>query len=282
MSVGIENYRTKMFNFRKLYTYVTFFLLSVSFVTNAFAGEIVLDGIYRGENLYVENPYGSAGVGFCVSEVLVNGNTTTDEINSSFFEIDLSIYNFRYGALLRIVIRHKNGCVPRVLNPEVLTPESTFIIKSISIDKDGFLNWKTLKEHGRLPFVIEQYKWNKWIRIGSVKGKGTASLNQYRYSIDFHSGVNKFRIKQIGSNNKPHYSQSVEFVNNVPEITFIPGNGGKTSQKIFFSEITSFEIYDYYGKLVKTGSDTEVDVSKLKAGTYFLNYDNKTETFTKR
>ncbi len=273
-----------MFIFRKRYIiYIAFFLLfSVSFVENAFAGEIVLDGIYRGENLYVENPYASTGVGFCVSEVLVNGNTTTDEINSSFFEIDLSIYNFRYGALLRIVIKHKDGCVPRVLNPEVLTPESTFIIKSISVDKDGFLNWKTLKEHGKLPFIVEQYRWNKWIRVGSVKGKGTAGLNQYRYGIEFHSGLNKFRVKQIGSNKKPRYSQSVEYLNNVPEVTFIPGNGGKTSQKIYFSTYTRFEIYDYYGKLVKTGADAEIDVSKLKPGTYFLNYDNKTETFTKR
>ncbi len=273
-----------MLKFKHIFTYILFTLtlLSNSFIKNSYAGEIVLEGIYKGENLYVENPYASTGVGFCVSEVLVNGFTTTDEINSSFFEIDLSIYNFRYGALLKIVIKHKDGCTPRVLNPEVLTPESTFEIKSISIDKDGFLNWTTQKEHGSLPFIVEQYRWNKWIRVGSVKGKGTGGPNRYRYSIDFHSGINKFRVKQIGSNKKPHYSQSVEYNNKIPEVTFIPGNGGKTSNKIYFSALTHFEIYDYFGKLIKTGTDTEVNVSKLKPGTYFLNYDNKTETFTKR
>ncbi len=246
------------------------------------AGELVLEGVYKGENLYVENPYSPVGVGFCVSEVLVNGRTTTDEINSSFFEIDLSIYNFRYGALLKIVIRHREGCKPRVLNPEVLTPESTFEIKTISIDKDGFINWSTIKEHGSLPFVIEQYRWNKWIRIGSVKGRGTGGLNRYRYPVEFHSGNNKFRIKQVGSSNKPRYSQSVEYLSNIPEITFVPGNGGKTSTHIYFSGRTRYEIYDYYGKLVKTGTENDVDVSKLKPGTYFLNYDNKTEIFTKK
>ncbi len=251
-------------------------------ITETYAGKIILDGIYRGENLYVENPYASSGVGFCVSEVLVNGRTTTDEINSSFFEIDLSIYNFRYGAVLHVVIVYKNGCVPRILNPEVLTPESTFVIQSVSVDKDGFLNWSTLKEHGSLPFVIEQYRWNKWIRIGSVKGKGVGSLNHYRYSVQFHSGNNKFRIKQIGNNKVPRYSQDIEFFNDVPEITFIPGNGGKTSSEIYFSGFTRYEIYDYYGKLVKTGSDNDVDVRSLKAGTYFLNYDNKTGTFIKK
>lgn len=264
------------------YSVIISILFSSFFVKNSYAEDIVLEGVYKGENLYVENPYASSGVGFCVSEVLVNGNTTTDEINSSFFEIDLSIYNFRYGAILKVVIKHKKGCTPRILNPEVLTPESTFVIKSISVDKDGFLNWTTQKEHGCLPFIIEQYKWNKWIRIGSVKGKGTANLNKYRYSIDFHSGKNKFRIKQIGSKKIPRYSQSAEYLNNIPEITFIPGNGGKTNTKIYFSGLTHFEIYDYYGKLIKTGADTEVDVSKLKKGSYFLNYDNKTETFIKR
>ncbi len=257
-------------------------LTGSSFVTKLYAGEIVLDGIYRGENLYVENPYASTGVGFCVSEVLVNGRTTTDEINSSFFEIDLSIYNFRFGAILHIVIKHKNGCNPRILNPEVLTPESTFIIKSISIDKDGFLNWSTLREHGSLPFIIEQFQWNKWIRIGSVKGKGKGTLNNYRYSIQFHSGNNKFRVKQIGKNKKPHYSQNTEYFNDVPEITFIPGNGGKVTNKIYFSGSTRYEIYNYYGKLVKTGTDNDIDIRRLKSGTYFLNYDNKTETFIKK
>ncbi len=267
---------------RHIFFLIIFFSLSIGFTTNSFAEEIVLEGIYRGENLFVENPYSSTGVGFCVSEVLVNGRTTTDEINSSFFEIDLSIYNFRFGALLKIIIRHKKGCKPRVLNPEVLTPESTFEITNINIDKDGFINWTTVKEHGSLPFIIEQYRWNKWIQVGSVKGKGTSKQNRYRYSVDFNSGLNKFRVKQIGYNKKTHYSKTVEFVNNVPEITFIPGNGGKTYSNIYFSDMTRYEIFDYYGKLVKTGTANDIEIKDLKPGTYFLNYDNKTETFIKK
>ena len=260
-----------------------FFVLFLSFPLYSLGkGEIKLKGIYKGENLYVENPYSSSGVGFCVSEILVNGNTTIDEINSSFFEIDLSIYNFKYGDLLNIVITHRDGCVPRVLNKEVLTPASTFEMQIIVVDKSGFLKWATLKEHGVLPFVIEQYRWNKWIRVGSIKGKGTNKLNKYNFSVDFHSGKNKFRVKQVGSNNKARYSESVEYINSTPVVTFIPGNGGKVTERIFFSSITRFEIYDYYGKIVKTGNSDQINVSSLKSGSYFLNYDNKTATFTKK
>lgn len=172
--------------------------------------------------------------------------------------------------------------MPRILNKEVLTPTSTFEIKYIKANKDGYLNWATINEHGSLPFIIEQFRWNKWIRIGSVSGKGVARLNKYNFNINFHSGKNKFRIKQIGSNNKARYSESVEYINNNPEITFIPGNGGSVTNRIFFSSETRYEIYDYYGKLVKTGISQEIDVTKLKKGKYFLNYDNKTETFVKK
>lgn len=244
--------------------------------------EIRLSGIYKGENLYVENPYSVSGVGFCVSEVLVNGNTTTDEINSSFFEIDLSVFNFKYGDFVDIIIKHRDGCRPRILNKEVISPESTFEIKYIVANKYAYISWATINEHGSLPFIIEQYRWNKWIRVGSVRGKGTGRLNKYTFDINYHSGKNKFRIKQIGSNKKARYSQNVVYNNNIPELTFIPGNGSIVSNIIYFSSETRYEIYDYYGKLIKTGNAQEVKVDKLKKGTYFLNYDNKTETFTKK
>ena len=67
-----------------------FLVLSFGFSkVSAQGGVIILEGNYQGKNLYIQNPFGSNGVGFCVSEVKVNGNITTDEINSSAFEIDM-------------------------------------------------------------------------------------------------------------------------------------------------------------------------------------------------
>jgi hypothetical protein len=169
-----------------------------------------------------------------------------------------------------------------VLNKEVLTPLSTCIIGSITVDQSGNLKWSTTKEHGSLPFIVEQFRWNKWIRLGSVAGKGTAKLNNYGYKVDFHSGLNKFRIKQTGADQRPRYSKTVQIKSNVPENNFIPGNGGKANDMILFSMYTRYEIYDYYGKLVKSGSAHDINIKKLKSGTYFLNYDNKTEMFIKK
>jgi hypothetical protein len=243
--------------------------------------ELTVEGIYKGENLYIENPSPESGVGFCVSEVIVNDFTSTDEINSSFFEVDLGVYDFKFGDPVKIIIRYKKGCEPRVLNSEVLTPFSTYVLKSMSIDESGMLKWSTVNESGSLPFIIEQFRWNKWVRVGSVQGKGIPALNTYYFKLDFHSGLNKFRIKQVGADSKAKYTSNIEFESSQPEINFIPGNGGKTSDMIFFSDATRYEIYDYYGNLMKSGTGNDIDVRKFKPGSYFLNYDNKTETFIK-
>ena len=63
----------------------------------AHAATIVLEGNYQGKNLFVQNPYSEAGVGFCIYQVTVNDKVATDEINSSAFEVDLTNFNLKMG-----------------------------------------------------------------------------------------------------------------------------------------------------------------------------------------
>ena len=104
---------------------------------------IVLEGHYQGKNLYVQNPFSGSGVGFCVIAVYVNGDVTTDQVNSSAFEIDFSNTSLKTGAPVTVKIQHKMDCNPKVLNPEVLRPKSTFDNKTIVIDEKKILNWNT-------------------------------------------------------------------------------------------------------------------------------------------
>src|SRR5690606_15482464 len=85
----------------------------------SWAGVIVVEGRYQGKNLFVQNPFSEAGVGFCVFEVTVNDQIATDEINSSAFEVDLGNYGLKLGDAITVKIKHKDGCTPVVLNPEV-------------------------------------------------------------------------------------------------------------------------------------------------------------------
>lgn len=251
----------------------------IAFSNFASSNVIELEGIFQGKNLYVMNPFSSSGVGFCIYEVNVNGQVTTDEINSSAFEIDLSIYQFKLGDKLEVVIKHKENCKPKVLNPEVLKPKSTFKTVSINVDPNGTLMWKTSGEAGELPYEVQQYRWNKWITVGEVQGKGTPGTHTYKHKVKPHSGNNKFRVRQTDYTKKHNYSKEANFKSRKPPVSFEPK---KPKEKITFSGETMYEIYDYYGNIVKKGYGKEVDVSNLKDGDYFLNYDNKMDTFKKK
>jgi hypothetical protein len=249
---------------------------------------IILQGNYQGKTLYVQNPYGNvSGVGFCVTEVEVNGNKTTDETNSSAFEIDLKPWKLNIGDKVTVKIHHKDGCKPKVLNPEVLKPRSTFEIVNMSVEKDGTFKWTTKNETGKLPFIIEQFRWNKWVKVGEVEGTGTSANNDYSFKISPHSGKNQVRVRQMDFTGQGRPSKSVDFTSEIPESEYTPQ---KTSKDLSFfvkgkpdkSSETMYEIYDQYGNIVKKGFGNKVDVSNLPRGSYYLNYDNKMGEFSKR
>ena len=255
------------------------FLLLLSISAFSFGNVVNLDGIFQGKNLYVMNPFSSSGVGFCVYEVKVNGQVTTDEINSSAFEIDLSLYQLKLGDKLEVEIKHKENCKPKVLNPEVLKPKSTFKTVKIDVSKDGYLNWTTTGETGELPYEVQQYRWNKWVKVGTIEGKGTPGTNTYKYKVNAHSGNNRFRVRQMDYTKKANYSTNADFRSMSPPISFEPQ---KATTTINFSGETQYEVYDYYGNIVLKGVGTKIDISKLAKGDYFLNYDNSMDTFKKK
>jgi hypothetical protein len=268
---------------------ILFALLSgTHFVSAQGNNVIILEGTYQGKVLYVQNPFASSsGVGFCVTEVKVNGNITTDEITSSAFEVDFKPHKLNIGDKVIVQIFHKEGCKPKVLNPEVLKPKSTFEVIGMNADKDGTLTWTTKSETGKLSFVIEQFRWNKWVKVGEVEGMGTPTSNEYSFKIAPHSGKNTLRVRQTDYSGKPRLSKSVEFMSEVSEIDFGPL---KTSKDLSFFKKgapdkpveTMYEIYDQYGNIVKKGFGNKVDVSNLPKGAYFINFDNSMGEFTKK
>ncbi|WP_010662103.1 hypothetical protein [Marinilabilia salmonicolor] len=248
------------------------------FAASLFAGEIEINGSYQGDNLYVQNPYAESGVGFCVFEVMVNGQTTTDEINSSSFEVDLSVFRFAIGEPVQVVIKYKEGCEPAVINPEVLAPRASFKTIDIAIHQDNLI-WKTNHESGTLPFIVEQYRWNKWVQVGSVNGKGVPGTHEYSISVRMHSGENRFRVRQTDHNKKRQLSPEVVLEKDKPAVSLA---SMKVEDSLVFSEPTLYEIYDIQGRIVFKGYDDSVSVQGLDRGEYYLNFDNQMSVFTKQ
>ncbi len=239
------------------------------------AGQIVLEGNYMGKNVFVKNPFGGAGVGFCVFEVTVNGKLDPAEVNQSAFEVDFSTHNLKLGDPVVINIKHKDDCAPEVLNPEVLKPKSTFNAKSISFTDDGILEWTTDNENGQLDYIVEQFRWNKWVKLGEVKGEGTPGVHNYSFKITPHSGENKVRVKQTDFTGRPRYSKSATYNATVPAVTL--DDDKFRGQIEFKGGETLYELYDRYGTIVKKGFGSTVNVENLEKGLYYVSFDNTTK-----
>lgn len=237
----------------------------------SFGGTIIVEGKYQNKNIYVQNGYTDVGVGFCAYAVYVNGKLTNDEVNATAFEIDLQQLQLKYGQEVTIKIMHKDGCnPPRVLNPDALKPVPTFEIVTMKMTNDGLLTWTAKNEGGPMPYIIEQFRWNKWVNVGEVAGLGKPSDNNYKFQVTaLHSGENRFRIKQVGYQSR--YSAEVKIVSSTPKCIFSLSKGTK---QIDFTCGTLYEVYDYYGAVVKKGYGTRVDIASLQKGGYYVCYDN--------
>ncbi|MFT7155013.1 MAG: hypothetical protein ACI8Q1_000012 [Parvicella sp.] len=255
---------------KKLFAISIMLVSLISFAQNETF--IVHEGHYQGKNLYVQNPFAGSGVGFCVIKVSVNGDATTDQISSSAFEIDFANLNLKQGDPVVVKIAHKTDCQPKVLNPEVLRPKSTFATTSIKVESGNLLKWCTTGESGKLTYLVEQYRWNKWIKVGEVDGIGTDAANCYEFQVELHSGTNKFRVKQIDYSGKPNISQSTSIESDNPKLKLIAERGSDVE----FTGETLYEIYDTYGNMVKKGYGKLIDCGNLEKGLYYVNYDNTT------
>lgn len=247
-------------------------------ISTSHAAILVIEGKYQNKNIYVQNAYGGSGVGYCTVEVKVNGNITTDEVNSSAFEIDLVALKLKYGDKVTIEIIHKDFCKPFVLNAQDLKSLPTFEILTMNISSTGILKWTSKAESGPLPYIIEQFKWNKWVPVGEVNGVGTPDTHDYEFQVATHSGENKFRIKQIGLGSLPKYSKPIT----LSAMTEKPNYAlTKEYDALQFSCETAYELYDDYG-IIKKGYGKEIKIENLKKGKYYLCYDNQITEFEKK
>lgn len=243
------------------------------------AAVLIVEGKFQSKNIFIQNSFGSNGVGYCATEIKVNGHITTDEVNSSAFEIDLAAMNIKPGEKVVIEISHKSDCMPVVLNPEVLKPRATFEIVNMNINAKGILKWTSKNEGGSLPYVVEQFKWNKWVYVGEVQGVGGIENHDYTFQVSTHSGENKYRVKQVGLSATPKVSSPV-ILNSTTDKPYYMIT--KDKKNIQFNLETAFEVYDAFGVIVKKGFGKNIDINNLSKGKYYLCYDNQVTEFDRK
>ncbi|MFI5203531.1 MAG: hypothetical protein ACHQF2_03455 [Flavobacteriales bacterium] len=247
--------------------------LLLSYSVYSQSSKLTLNGHYLGQNLYVQNPLSSTGVGFCTKQVFINGKEAQGEFNSSAYVIDFVLNGIKLDDSINVEIIHEIDCTPKVLQP--MHPpirQPLFELVSIKVDTSGKLTWVTKKETTKLFYTVEQYRWNKWITIGTVDSRGSDSISTYTLPVNIHSGENKFRVKQTPPYSKLCISKVATCVSPAkpPKVTV-----DNVKEKISFSCFTTYELYDQYGNMLSRGEGTEADLKICRKGkTYFLNYDN--------
>jgi len=234
--------------------------------------KIVLEGLYQGKNLYVKNPPTDSG--FCTTKVLVNNKEVAFKKESTF-EIEFRELGLELGDSLKVVIDHRGNCKPKVINEMACYSTTTPYIKSMKASKEGVLTWTIDKEQDTIPFIIEHFRWNKWVKVGELQGTSTRAGNEYEFKMTPNSGKNKVRIVLQDDLGRKGFSQAIDFDSGIETETFYVDN---TKKQIIFSNETMYELYDKYGNVLKKGNGKIVDCSEFKKGVYYMNYDNKTAT----
>ena len=142
---------------------------------------------------------------------------------------------------------------------------------------DSMVNWKCNESKNAINYIIQQYRWNRWVDWDTVKstpGKDSAS---YSFNINkyVHAGLNKFRVRAVNELvTMLSYSKSISFTSSKLKARAIARQYSTKNHIIDFGRKECYELYSKDGKLIKKGYTQMVGVAELVKGSYYLNYDN--------
>ncbi len=256
--------------------YIFIIAIFISVPSWAQETEYTATGEYQGKNIYVQNPLSPDKVNFCTSSVYLNEKLIITSPKTSAYEINLS--HLDRGGAVFIKIVHKQGCKPKIINPQVIRGKNKFQFLNVSADAIS-VYWTTVGEQHNGKFYLEHYLYRKWMKEAEVAGKGSFESNQYSLKPDLHTGDNKYRIIYEQPDGKVFFSRVFEYFNDAEPVSFFPT---KVVDKITLSKSTNYSVVDSYGNKVAVGKGKEITLNNLKAGLYFLYIDNREEKFVKK
>ncbi len=254
------------------------------------AGEIIISGIYQGKNLFVQNPLAADKKNHCADEVFVNDQKVISNIKIAAFEVDLSFLEMNDPVTIRIT--HKDGCTPRLINPQVIKHSAGFQIENPEVIHTA-IRWQAVDESPKFVYSIESLRNGNWIVLEKHRAKGEGK-GTYSVPITHSTGDNKYRIKaQNSDTHQTYYSKVITYnpdkaptSDTTPAllaaekpVTFSPAN---PTELLMLSRKAAYEITDVQKKVVLKGQGQKINIKTLKAGTYYLKVADQTETFVKK
>jgi hypothetical protein len=150
--------------------------------------KMTVNGVYNGKDIFIRNSFGGNGIGFCVSQVNVNKNITTDEINASVFSVDLEMHKLKLNEKFTMEVFYKEKCeVPSgilLLNPGAIKQKdpsgnNVLVVEGKSFDQNLMV---VNPRSGKGVYGIKEV---------SVNGKKVEGINKDVFQIELY----KMKIK---------------------------------------------------------------------------------------
>ena len=141
------------------------------------------------------------------------------------------------------------------------------------IDTSGVLHWESEEVEDSTEFIVQQFKWNRWVNVDTVKG---TEGDQYHFTsrVYLFHGKNRIRILHHATDTNTYADTVSMDVPNIPEVSYACS---VNMDKVKFSAETPYEIIDAQDHTVRSVFGKSVSVKDLDEGMYFLNVENKTE-----
>lgn len=236
--------------------------------------EISYSGVYRGEPLFIQNPYSVSQKSYCIKQIVVNDKSVKLNYNRSALMVNFD--NVPKFSPVAIHITYGDSlCIPSLVNPDAIRYHSLFTFENVLIS-DSSIVWMAKGEHSEGEYRIEEFYLGTWEPLESYQPKGVFGAASYSFNPVYEEGVNKFRIVYL-ENGEEILSQEVEHVY-YPE----PVSVQKKGNQLILSRSCSYVISDQSGMEVLNGTGKEIDISSLGNGNfYILLNEDQVELFRK-
>ena len=238
--------------------------------------DIILNGLYHGENLLIQNPLSRTSGGFCIEEIYLNDHLILQNPGISAVELDLSHYQLYEPLTIRIT--HQDGCEPYLLNPADFVFKKEFAYEMLRAD-DSSVKWASSGEDSSSVHYVDKSIDGLWTQIGRVQARGGFGGAEYSFEVSHNFGPNMYRLRYASTGGREVTSNPVEFLRISEPISFSPNSVVNT---ITLSQVAFFEIFDLEMNQITKGEGRIIELTGLSSGQYILVLDGVQHQFYKR
>lgn len=237
--------------------------------------EIVLTGVFKGDPIFIQNPYHPGLKNFCINSIEINDKLL--DIDYSLSAINLDFKGIDLYSPVKISINHKNVCKPVIVNKEAILFHSSFKFTDLVLN-DSLMVWTTKGDRSGAVFEVEKLYADGWSLLRTIHSTGKFQGDRYECVPELDEGANKFRIKYKVNENRYLYSSELELEYYPEPVELITAT---VANIIRFNRVSDFRIEDQSGQTVLAGNGKAINISHLKAGEYFIYFDETPVRFLK-